>query len=138
MGTQGGLGSTTDHQGFDGWEKTNSNFQSVLTSLRKNHCKVDTTTTLEKNKNKTIQSRKKLVLAKNKVTAGHARKMRQSKDLSCKRPEDLSAIFGDRMTLPPKFEMDEPVDNKAKKKKKKKSKKKRRKMIRMNIESINI
>ena len=44
-------------------------------------------------------TKNKLVLAKNLVTAGHSKKMRESKDLSTKSAQDMAAIFGG-MPLP--------------------------------------
>ena len=48
----------------------------------------------KKEKKKKKQRSKGLVLAQNRVSAGHARKMRDAKDLSTKSQEDMAAIFG--------------------------------------------
>merc|ERR1712226_198802 len=73
-----------DITGSQGWSQTADSFASVLSSLQAEHG------TAKKSKKK----KKKLVLAKNKVTAGHSRKMREAKDLTTKSESDMAAIFG--------------------------------------------
>jgi hypothetical protein len=52
--------------------------------------------------------RKELVLARNKVTAGHSQKMRESKCLKNKSEVDMAAIFGTKL---PKRNNKEQDDN---------------------------
>lgn len=107
-----GIGATTDTHGSDGWGKTNQNFHGVLASLRVHHA--DTVSKSEKKRRKKDKKEKNkkqkdsntsngegklnvigsLALPQNKVTAGHARKMRDAKDLSNKSQQDMAAIFG--------------------------------------------
>ena len=96
-----GIGASTDMQGTSGWECTNNAFASVLDSLKQHHgrdCSSTTDDTKKKKKKRTKQTKQKdLVLAKNKVTAGHARKMRESKCLKSKSDHDMAAIFGTKL-----------------------------------------
>lgn len=105
-----GIGAKTDTHGSDGWGTTNQNFHGVLASLRVHHA--DTVSKSEKKRRKKDKKDKKqkdsntlngggrfnviesLALPQNKVTAGHARKMRDAKDLSNKSQQDMAAIFG--------------------------------------------
>jgi len=127
-----GIGATTDHTGTDGWSQTTDGFLSVLKGLQKEHAVPtaadddddddDATTEKKKRAKKRNKMKKRttLVLAKNKVTAGHARKMRDAKDLSTKSDHDMAAIFGGTA-----FAFDS-IHEHDKKKKKKKTKKKRK------------
>jgi len=99
-----GLGATTDTHGGEGWSKTNSAFADVLKTLSAEHGKGSSSKD-KKGKKKERKSDKKkrkdgekktLRLAQNKVQAGHARKMREAKDISNKSKEDMAAIFGIR------------------------------------------
>jgi Pin2-interacting protein X1 len=87
-----GIGASTqeDLTGMNGWNKTTDSFASVLKNLQAQHGPDDATTTKKKKK----KVKKELVLARNKVTAGHSKKMRESKDLSTKSEADMAAIFG--------------------------------------------
>lgn len=83
-----GIGAKDDDiTGSQGWSQTADSFASVLSSLQAEHG------TVKKSKKK----KKKLVLAKNKVTAGHSRKMREAKDLATKSESDMAAIFGGKV-----------------------------------------
>ena len=93
-----GIGAKeADSTGSQGWNKTTDSFANVLQSLQVHHATTadddddgETTNGGKKKKKK----RKKLVLAQNKVTAGHSRKMREAKDLKTKSDYDMAAIFG--------------------------------------------
>lgn len=97
-----GLGATTDAHGGDGWSRTNEGFRGVLQNLREQHGTTTTTGGNDDDEPETSrsESRKKskrtksLTLARNRVSAGHARKMREAKNLSTKSREDVAAIFG--------------------------------------------
>lgn len=78
----------------------------------------------KKKKCKTQTKKKKdLVLARNKVTAGHARKMRESKCLKSKSDHDMAAIFGTKLRNDEKSESNTGTkkdnDNRETKKRKK-------------------
>lgn len=96
-----GIGASTDMQGTSGWEATNNSFVSVLEGLKQHHggdCSSSETDGKKKKKKRKTQTKKKdLVLARNKVTAGHARKMRESKCLKSKSDHDMAAIFGTKL-----------------------------------------
>jgi Pin2-interacting protein X1 len=88
-----GLGATSNDQDTTGWKDTNDNFASVLRNLQSEHA----TATSSNNKSKSSSKKDKkpkLVLAKNRVLAGHAKKMRAAKDLSNKTNEEMACIFG--------------------------------------------
>lgn len=97
-----GIGVTIDNTGSNGWDKTNTNFQSILTSLQQNHIPNndddddDNDNKKKKKKSKNGKRKKKtdLILAQNRVTTGHSKKWRNAKDLSTKSREDIAAIFG--------------------------------------------
>ena len=109
-----GIGATTDLHGSEGWDKTNQNFHDVLASLHGHHSK-ELSKKEKKRKKKERKLKNKgnmhdsnnaistsnLVLPQNQVTSGHARKMRDAKDLSNKSKEDMAAIFG---VLPQQFQ----------------------------------
>jgi len=145
-----GIGVKIDSTGSDGWEQTNTNFQSILNSLQQNHGTIipnDNDDDKKKKKKSKKEKRKKrdLILAQNKVTAGHSKKWRNAKDLSTKSREDIAAIFGttvsdttpsiklyssdnDKNTIPTNissdFSTNIDVDTSFKKKNKKEKKKK--------------
>jgi len=88
-----GIGASSQEDlltGHSGWSQTQQQFHSVLQNLRKN----DDNKKTKKKKKKRKKNGNKLILAQNKVTAGHSKKMRASKDLSTKSAEDMVAIFG--------------------------------------------
>jgi len=95
-----GIGVSIDNTGSNGWGKTNTNFQSLLNSLQQNHIpnNSDNDNDDKKKKKKSKKEKRKrktdLILAQNKVTAGHSKKWRNAKDLSTKSREDIAAIFG--------------------------------------------
>jgi len=81
-----GIGVSIDSTGSNGWSQTNTNFQSILSSLQEKH--------VIPPKDEKKKKKKNLILAQNKVNAGHSKKMRHAKDLSTKSREDIAAIFG--------------------------------------------
>ena len=87
-----GIGATTDLHGDEGFHVTKNNFLGVLERLKQEH----DTGKMDKKKKKKRKKKDSegLILAQNRVNAGHARKMRESKDLSKKSKEDMAAIFG--------------------------------------------
>ncbi len=91
-----GIGAKTDLFGDDGFSKTSNNFHGVLATLHAEHGNGSNKKDSKKKKSKKKQSKDdgSLTLSKNLVTAGHARKMRESKDLSKKSKEDMAAVFG--------------------------------------------
>jgi G-patch domain len=89
-----GIGATHDSAGTEGWSATNDSFASVLQNLQSAHGPSGSTTNNNKNK------KKALTLAKNRVLAGHAKKMRHAKDLNSKTPEEMACIFGGAMPPP--------------------------------------
>lgn len=104
-----GIGAKTDLFGDDGFSKTSKNFHGVLATLHAEHGAPVNAVNNGSDKNNKKESSKKakknrkqkkskeegtLTLSQTKVTAGHARKMRESKDLSKKSKEDMAAIFG--------------------------------------------
>ena len=106
-----GIGaSTEDTTGTQGWSQTTQHFSQVLSNLQQQQQHNDDGGSQEKKKSdkkkkkkkkKTKIDKKTLVLARNKVTAGHAEKMRRSKDLSTKSAQDMAAIFGHALPPPP-------------------------------------
>ena len=106
-----GIGaSTEDTTGTQGWSQTTQHFSQVLSNLQQQQQHNDDGASQEKKKSdkkkkkkkkKTKIDKKTLVLARNKVTAGHAEKMRRSKDLSTKSAQDMAAIFGHALPPPP-------------------------------------
>lgn len=96
-----GLGASTDKTGDLGFSVTSRNFHGVLASLKEHHgSTVDSqsSTSSKKSKKSKSKSLKRsesgLTMPSNRVTAGHARKMREAKDLNSKSKEDMAAIFG--------------------------------------------
>ena len=90
-----GIGATTDLHGDEGFHVTKNNFLGVLERLKQEHDtgKMDKKKK-KKRKKKATKDSEGITLAQNRVNAGHARKMRESKDLSKKSKEDMAAIFG--------------------------------------------
>lgn len=86
-----GIGASSDLHGEEGFSATKSNFLGVLEKLKEEHGVRN-----DKKNKKSKKKRKKteITLAQNRVSAGHSRKMRDSKDLSKKSKEDMAAIFG--------------------------------------------
>jgi Pin2-interacting protein X1 len=95
-----GIGAkSTDRFGEEGYSSTHSNFTQVLSMLQTQHVTDETLNKKEKKRkkekeHKSSKSDDRLILATNRVSAGHARKMRESKNLQSKSEEDLAAIFG--------------------------------------------
>mmetsp|Transcript_24049 Transcript_24049/g.33789 ORF Transcript_24049/g.33789 Transcript_24049/m.33789 type:complete len:253 (-) Transcript_24049:166-924(-) len=112
-----GIGASgSDITGSQGWDTNVDNFASVLSNLQSQHgsgtenaaatetSKEESSSFSKKKKSKKDKKRKsskksnnELVLARNKVNAGHARKMRAAKDLNDKSEHDLAAIFGTKL-----------------------------------------
>lgn len=103
----GGIGAQdADITGNQGWNQTTDSFSHVLRTLKSQHSSVSVNnndsndSTNEADNGGTAgattkkKKKKKLVLAQNKVTAGHSRKMREAKDLRNKSDADMAAIFG--------------------------------------------
>ena len=117
-----GIGAETDAFGDSGWQQTNAAFHGVLANLKKEHSgnnsgsDDDDNKEARKKRKKEEKKRKKkeekrrakaaaadggasstdggIRLAQNKVQAGHARKMRDAKDIKNKSAADMAAIFG--------------------------------------------
>ena len=108
-----GIGANTDTFGQDGFSTTSRNFHGLLASLKPEHGddgdddESDEAKRQRKKKKKRDKKRKKkedadrdggkesvITLATNRVSAGHSRKMLESKNLSKKSKEDMAAIFG--------------------------------------------
>ena len=119
LGASRGIGAESDTFGEQGWQEMNAGFHGVLASLKKEH---GVGTARERKKRKNEKKRKgkgergergdgaesggkgsssdegaksdMLRLPQNKVQAGHARKMREAKDLRSKSSADMAAILG--------------------------------------------
>jgi hypothetical protein len=97
-----GIGSkASDADGSQGWNRTTDGYASVLQSLQAQHGTGRVATSNAAGESltadgpkKSKKKKKKLVLAQNRVTAGHSRKLREAKDLSTKSQADMAAIFG--------------------------------------------
>ena len=89
-----GIGATTDLHGDEGFHVTKNNFLGVLERLKQEHDTGKDDKKKKKQKRKVTKDGEGITLAQNRVNAGHARKMRESKDLSKKSKEDMAAIFG--------------------------------------------
>lgn len=98
------LGIGADKHDPDSTHCHSSSFASVLSSLKQHHASgssssSDTDDDDNKKRKKSSKKKKKkpkasLTLARNKVTAGHAQKMRHAKCLQNKSEKDMAAIFG--------------------------------------------
>lgn len=88
-----GIGATHDLAGTEGWSATNDSFASVLQHLQAQHNGLSSSSS-NNNASATKKKKKSLTLAKNRVLAGHAKKMRLAKDLNNKTPEEMACIFG--------------------------------------------
>ena len=92
-----GIGAKTDLHGDEGFSVTSRNFHGVLANLHAEHGE---STSKDKKKMKKAEKKKSersesgLTLSSKRVTAGHARKMREAKDLTNKSKEEMAAIFG--------------------------------------------
>jgi len=94
-----GIGAKTDLHGDEGFSVTSRNFHGVLANLHAEHGE---SSSKDKKKKKKSSKNKKgpdrldsgLTLSSKRVTAGHARKMREAKDLTKKSKEEMAAIFG--------------------------------------------
>ncbi len=99
-----GIGAKTDTLGEVGFSSTSRNFHGVLATLREEHGDTSSRSSKKKSKKSKKKSKEKkkddtsnssgLTLSTRRVTAGHAAKMRDAKDLSKKSKEDMAAIFG--------------------------------------------
>ena len=96
-----GIGASTDTLGEEGFSETSRNFHGVLANLQQVHNAHDDIDKKKKAKKKKKKDKHKkdsngsgLTLSQTRVAAGHAQKMRESKDLSKKSSEDMAAIFG--------------------------------------------
>jgi len=143
-----GIGANTDTHGSEGWEKTNKNFHDVLATLRVHHSETLSKKEKKRRKKKNDKKSKKdksshnesvhdsnrsgsssngnvsgLILPQNKVTAGHAKKMRDAKDLTNKSDSDMAAIFG---FTPQQFQFQKigAINSNSSKERRKKSSKK--------------
>jgi hypothetical protein len=122
-----GLGAKMETEG--GQSESANTFAAVLKNLQGHHG------VEEKKKKPNKKKQKGLILPQNKVTAGHAQKMRQAK-FGEKSADDLACIFGNKdavMTMPaiaavaaPVSETSSDVGSVPEKKKKKDKKKKKR------------
>lgn len=147
-----GIGAKTDTTGDQGFSETSRNFHGVLASLKAAHEPSDKSSKKDKKRRKKDKKKEKdrsessgsgITLSSKRVTAGHARKMREAKDLTKKSAEDMAAIFGVRVeeyqnnsvwgrlsslsTGEEKKEEDSSSHNKSEKKERKKKDKKKRK-----------
>lgn len=101
-----GIGAKTDTLGDEGFTVTSRNFHGVLATLHAEHGDSGTSKSSDKKKKKSEKKKSSkekkglnrmdsgLTLSSKLVTAGHARKMREAKDLTKKSPEEMAAIFG--------------------------------------------
>lgn len=101
-----GIGAKTDLLGDEGFSVTSRNFHGVLAALQAEHGDSSKSSSKDKKKKKKKSEGKKnsnkgldrkdsgLTLSSNRVTTGHAKKMRDAKDLASKSKEDMAAIFG--------------------------------------------
>jgi len=83
-----GLGAESNQFASTDFSEIRNQYHSVLDNLKETHATAVDQQSTSKNDNK------KLVLAQNKVTAGHAKKWRQAKDVSTKSDQDMAAIMG--------------------------------------------
>lgn len=105
-----GIGAETDAFGSNSWDQNKHNFSQILGKLRENHsssivsvqsgksieaetCEPSRKKRKKASSSQVIQS-EQLILAQNRVTSGHAAKVRKAKDMSTKSDEDMAAIFG--------------------------------------------
>mmetsp|Transcript_8225 Transcript_8225/g.19843 ORF Transcript_8225/g.19843 Transcript_8225/m.19843 type:complete len:184 (+) Transcript_8225:64-615(+) len=124
-----GLGLGAKIQSEGGNSESSNHFSAVLSNLQAHH---------EPTSKKSRKKRKKITLPQNKVTAGHASKMREAK-FGAKSAEDMACIFGntDFPVLTAQTDIPEKKKRKSKKrerdeddgsqKQKRKEKKKKRK-----------
>ena len=122
-----GLGAKMEIEG--GQSESTNTFAAVLKNLQDHHA-VDEKKRAKKEKKRAKKKKASLILPQNKVTAGHAQKMRQAK-FGQKSADDLACIFGNKnaaaaMTMPtipavaaPVSETSSDTDKEKKKKKKK-------------------
>jgi len=113
-----GIGAENDAFGDKGWQDTNAGFHGVLASLKREYSTggSDEDGVAKKKRKKEEKKRKKkeekrrakngsgssssdgckdgVRLPQNKVLAGHARKVREAKDIRNKSSADMAAIFG--------------------------------------------
>ena len=113
-----GIGAETDAFGDKAWDGTSKNYAGVLANLQKeyggDHVAASKKKDKKRKRREEKQAKKKaasadegsednagrgggggsLRLAQNKVQAGHARKMRDAKDISNKSAADMAAVFG--------------------------------------------
>jgi len=154
-----GIGAKTDTHGGEGYSVTSRNFHGILASLKEEHgdSKKEKKRRKKADKKKGGKTESGLTLSSKLVTAGHAKKMREAKDLTNKSKEDMAAIFGVRVedyqnnsvwgrlstltsagddsAVEEEKKVEEVCEKAEKKERKKKDKKKRKKMDREAEES---
>ena len=103
-----GIGAETDAFGDKGWEDSNRGYAGVLASLQKEYGGDEKKKRKEEKKRRKKEEKRAasrgessndsksngIRLAQNKVQAGHARKMRDAKDIRSKSAADMAAVFG--------------------------------------------
>ena len=107
-----GIGAETDAFGDKGWDDSARGYAGVLASLQKEYGDDKKQRKKEEKKRKKKEEKRAakaskgesseddnktnngIRLAQNKVQAGHARKMRDAKDIRNKSAEDMAAVFG--------------------------------------------
>lgn len=100
-----GIGAETDAFGDKGWDNTSKSYAGVLANLQQEYGDDKRKRKEEKKRKKKMEKRlaqgesndddkSGLRLAQNKVQAGHARKMRDAKDIRNKSAADMAAVFG--------------------------------------------
>ena len=117
-----GIGAASRHAAaadMDGWNDTSNSFATVLSKLQQHHGESNSDSD---GKTKKKKKKNELTLARNKVTAGHSKKMREAKCLKSKSDEDMAAIFGTKDFNKSEKKRSRDDCEEAKKKKKKKSK----------------
>ena len=103
-----GIGAETDAFGDKGWDDSARGYAGVLASLQKEYGDDKKRKKEEKKRKRKEEKRASkaskagsseddnngIRLAQNKVQAGHARKMRDAKDIRNKSAADMAAVFG--------------------------------------------
>jgi plasmid maintenance system antidote protein VapI len=128
-----GIGAETDAFGDKGWDDTSRGYAGVLANLQKEYGD-DIEKKKEKKRKRKEEKRSAkgessdegkasgLRLAQNKVQAGHARKMRDAKDIRNKSAEDMAAVFGVKAEFYKGLNTAVNIEANAKKKRKSSSK----------------
>ncbi|KAL3930827.1 MAG: hypothetical protein SGARI_004369, partial [Bacillariaceae sp.] len=97
-----GLGAKMEIEG--GQSESTNTFAAVLKNLQGHHGSSDQKKSKKEKKANSSKKKKGIILPQNKVTAGHAQKMRQAK-FGEKSADDMACIFGNKsaaasMTMP--------------------------------------